>query len=135
MAQSKKLKSTKWVQLELASFKMLVSPQAKYLRGLGHICVPIGVSRSSILTVGFAPLLYLREHLLNPLIRAWPFPCHGQTVLLHRHASVSFLTQLSVDGMLPHVIGNTLSSGSHTAVSLSAIRVCGQALNLPHQGN
>lgn len=63
MAQSEKLKSTKGVQLELASLKMLVSPQAKYLRGLGHICVPFRVSRSSILTVGFVPLLYLREHL------------------------------------------------------------------------
>lgn len=63
MAQSEKLKSTKGVQLELASLKMLVSPQAKYLRGLGHICVPFSVSRSSILTVGFVPLLYLREHL------------------------------------------------------------------------
>lgn len=63
MAQSEKLKSTKGVQLELASLKMLVSPQAKYLRGLGHMCVPFSVSRSSILTVGFVPLLYLREHL------------------------------------------------------------------------
>lgn len=127
MTQSKKLKSTKEVQLKPAPLKMLVFHQAKYLRGLGPLCVPFSVSTSPILAVGFVPLLCLGE------LTLFPFPCPGQIVLLHKCATVNFLTQLWVDGTLPQVLGSPLSSGSLIAVTLSATRECGYTITLPHQ--